>query len=115
MLKGTVREGQGKGNNTQGNTKTEGKGRDNTQGKATSKAQGKQRYGEHQRKDLLLGRPKERASENKTETKENTVARPKWRARSMRTLQGRPMQEANSNGQRECSTEGQNQRPKRTQ
>ena len=55
MLKGTGREGQGKGNNTQGNTKTEGKGIDNNQGKATSKAQGKQRYGEHQRKDLLRG------------------------------------------------------------
>ena len=39
MLKVTVREGQGKGNNTQGNTKTEGKGIDNNQGKATSKAQ----------------------------------------------------------------------------
>ena len=39
MLKGTGREGQGKGNNTQGNTKTEGKGIDNNQGKATSKAQ----------------------------------------------------------------------------
>ena len=47
MLKGTGREGQGKGNNTQGNTKTEGKGIDNNQGKATSKAKGKQRYGEH--------------------------------------------------------------------
>ena len=55
MLKGTGREGQGKGNNTQGNTKTEGKGIDNNQGKATSKAQGKQRYGEHQREDLLRG------------------------------------------------------------
>ena len=55
MLKVTVREGQGKGNNTQGNTKTEGKGIDNNQGKATSKAKGKQRYGEHQREDLLRG------------------------------------------------------------
>ena len=55
MLKVTARQGQGKGNKSQGNTKTEGKGIDNNQGKATSKAQRKQRYGEHQREDLLRG------------------------------------------------------------
>ena len=60
-------------------------------------------------------RPKQRASDNtKTETEENTVARPKWRVRSMRMLQGRLMKKAEGNGQRECSTEGQKQRPKRT-
>ena len=59
-------------------------------------------------------KPKQKATENtRTETKENMQRRPKWRARSMRTLHGRPMQKFKGKDQREHSTEGQNQRPKR--
>ena len=70
MLRVTAREGQGKGNNTQGNTKTEGKGNDNTQGKATSKAKGKQRHGDHQREDFLRGQAQtEGLRKHQTQTK----------------------------------------------
>lgn len=109
MLRVTVREGQGKDNNTKGNTKTEGKGIDSSQGKAMSRQRESKGTENTKEKTSSEARPKERASENATtETKENTEEKAKMKGKVHENAAGK----ANAEGQGQWPKRMQHRRPK---